>query len=80
MACGCRGVTHRKLQDAFVRCGVRFHLVRGHSLLDAATVKDTLAYLRLVLNPRDDAAFERVLNTPPRGLGEAYLAGLHRTA
>ena len=47
---------------------------------ERAEIKDALAYLRLVANPEDDAAFERVVNTPPRGVGPRTLDAVRNHA
>jgi len=60
----------RPFEEALRRIGVRYRVVGGFSFYQRAEVKDALAYLRLVLNPDDDVALLRVLNTPPRGIGK----------
>lgn len=70
----CRPVPHKKLQEEFLRLGIPFHLVRGRTLMESAAVQDALAYLRLILNSRDDGAFERVYNRPKRRLGTRFEA------
>lgn len=50
--------------------GIPHHIVKGLAFMDQAVVKDIMAYLRLLLNTRDDTAFERIYNKPARGLGE----------
>ncbi len=70
----------RALEEAFRRAGVPYRLVGATSFYDRREVKDLLAYLRLVANPRDDAAFLRAIAVPRRGLGEASLATLQGVA
>ena len=60
----------RALEEAFLRYGLRYQLVGGTRFYQRREVKDALAYLRVLRNDHDVAAFERVLNVPPRGLGE----------
>jgi DNA helicase-2/ATP-dependent DNA helicase PcrA len=60
----------RALEEALRRQGTRYRLVGGFSFYQRAEVKDAVAYLRLVLNPDDDLALLRILNTPPRGIGK----------
>jgi DNA helicase-2/ATP-dependent DNA helicase PcrA len=70
----------RTLESAFVRYGVPFQIVRGFAFYERKENKDVLAYLRLLLNPCDDIAFERIVNVPARGIGEATLKQLREFA
>ncbi len=70
----------RALEETFRRRGIPYRLVGAVSFYERREVKDLLAYLRLVANPADDEAFLRVVNVPRRGIGEASLAQLIRTA
>ena len=70
----------RALEEAFRRAGLPYRLVGATSFYDRREVKDLLAYLRLIANPRDDEAFMRAINVPRRGLGEASQAQLVRLA
>ncbi|MCU0619903.1 MAG: UvrD-helicase domain-containing protein [Gemmatimonadales bacterium] len=70
----------RALEEACRRAGLPYRLVGATSFYDRREVKDLLAYLRLVANPRDDEAFLRAIAVPRRGLGEASVAQLLRTA
>lgn len=63
----------RGLESAFVRQRVPFQIVRGLAFFDRKENKDVLAYLRLLLNPRDDLSFLRVVNEPARGIGKTSL-------
>ena len=63
----------RVLEEALLRAGVAYRIYGGVRFFDRAEVKDTLAYLRLLVNPNDDTAFERVVNFPTRGIGEKTL-------
>lgn len=60
----------RSLEDAFVRRGMPYQLVGSVRFYQRREVKDLLAYLRLINNPNDSVAFNRVLNVPPRGIGK----------
>jgi DNA helicase-2/ATP-dependent DNA helicase PcrA len=64
----------RLFEEEFVRRGIPHLLVGGQRFYDRREVKDALSYLRLILNPHDNAAFLRAINTPPRGFGAATLA------
>jgi DNA helicase-2/ATP-dependent DNA helicase PcrA len=59
----------RSLEKALRAAGVPFQMVRGQEFFARKEIKDVLAYCQLVNNPRDDIAFERTVNTPPRGIG-----------
>jgi DNA helicase-2/ATP-dependent DNA helicase PcrA len=66
----------RVLEDALRRGGVPYVIVGGVRFYERKEVKDALAYLRLVVNPADDAAFRRAIQSPGRGIGRATLARL----
>jgi DNA helicase-2/ATP-dependent DNA helicase PcrA len=70
----------RTLEDAFVRRGMPYQLVGATRFYQRREVKDMLAYLRLVHNPNDSVAFNRVLNVPPRGIGKNSVDNLARWA
>ncbi|MEB3187764.1 MAG: UvrD-helicase domain-containing protein [bacterium] len=66
----------RLFEEALMRWGVPYRLVGGLRFYDRKEVKDALAYLRLVFNPSDDAAFLRAIHVPRRGIGAATLQRL----
>lgn len=70
----------RSLEDAFVRRGMPYQLVGAVRFYQRREVKDLLAYLRLINNPNDSIAFNRVLNVPPRGIGKRTVDDLTRRA
>ncbi|OLB66308.1 MAG: hypothetical protein AUI09_06405 [Gemmatimonadetes bacterium 13_2_20CM_2_66_5] len=70
----------RPLEEAFRFRGIPYRLIGAISFYERREVKDLLAYLRLIANPADDEAFLRVVNVPRRGIGDASLAVLVRTA
>jgi DNA helicase-2/ATP-dependent DNA helicase PcrA len=70
----------RALEEAFRRAGVPYRIVGAISFYDRREVKDLLAYLRLIANPADDAAFLRAVGVPRRGLGESSLTVLSEHA
>ncbi len=59
----------RVLEEALIRSGTPYRIYGGQRFYERLEIKNALAYLRLLLNRDDDAAVERVLNTPPRGVG-----------
>ncbi len=70
----------RAFEESLRRAGLRYKVVGGFSFYQRAEVKDTMAYVRLAMNPEDDVALLRVLNTPPRGIGAATVASLQALA
>ena len=70
----------RELEDRFIAIGLPYKIVGGFRFYERAEIRDALAYLRLVSQPSDDLAFERIYNTPKRGLGDKTLEKLHRHA
>ncbi len=63
----------RVFEEALRRQRIDYNIVGGFSFYERAEVKDTIAYLKLALNPFDDIALQRVINTPTRGLGKTSL-------
>jgi DNA helicase II / ATP-dependent DNA helicase PcrA len=70
----------RGLETAFVRQRVPFQIVKGLAFFDRKENKDVLAYLRLLVNPRDDLSFLRAVNEPTRGVGKVSLEHLRAYA
>ncbi|MFT4198327.1 MAG: UvrD-helicase domain-containing protein, partial [Pseudoxanthomonas sp.] len=70
----------RALEEALLAEQVPYRVYGGMRFFERAEVKDALAYLRLIPNRGDDAAFERAVNTPPRGIGERTLDEVRRLA
>src|SRR6266850_1608172 len=70
----------RALEDALRARRVPHRVVRGRSFYDRAEVKDIAAYLRLCVNPRSDGDLLRVINTPPRGIGDTTVEHLRASA
>ena len=66
----------RALEDAFVARGVPYHLVGGTRFYQRKEIKDALAYLRLIHNPCDNVSLTRIINVPPRSIGEKSLGAL----
>ena len=63
----------RVLEEALLRAGIAYRIHGGLRFFERAEIKDALAYLRLLSNPHDDTAFERVVNFPTRGIGDKTL-------
>jgi DNA helicase-2/ATP-dependent DNA helicase PcrA len=59
----------RALEESLVRGKIPYKIFGGLKFFDRKEVKDILAYVRLLINPADNQAFQRVVNTPPRGIG-----------
>jgi DNA helicase-2/ATP-dependent DNA helicase PcrA len=70
----------RSLETAFVKEGVPHQIVRGLAFFERKENRDILAYLRLMLNPRDDLSFLRIVNEPARGIGKVSLDHLRSYA
>ncbi|EHU9451207.1 DNA helicase II [Vibrio vulnificus] len=63
----------RVLEEALIQAGLPYRIYGGMRFFERQEIKDALSYLRLIANRNDDAAFERVVNTPTRGLGDKTL-------
>jgi DNA helicase-2/ATP-dependent DNA helicase PcrA len=63
----------RSIEEAFVHYGVPYRVVGGVRFYDRKEIKDLLAYLRLIFQPEDRVSFERIVNTPTRGIGAKSL-------
>src|SRR5205807_5363557 len=70
----------RALEDALRARRIPYRVVRGRSFYDRAEVKDVAAYLRLCVNPRSHGDLLRVINTPPRGIGDTTVEHLRASA
>ena len=70
----------RILEDMFLRAGVPYKIVGGTRFFDRAEVRDVMAYLKLVVNPDDDVAALRVVNTPRRGVGTTSINKIRELA
>lgn len=70
----------RVMEEALLREGIAYRIHGGLRFFERAEVKDAIAYLRLVLHPEDDTAFERIVNFPTRGIGEKSLDELRLLA
>jgi len=67
----------RILEEAFLHAGLPYKLVGAQRFYGRREIKDLVAYMRLVHNPRDEVSLERIINTPPRGIGHKTLLAMH---
>jgi DNA helicase-2/ATP-dependent DNA helicase PcrA len=70
----------REFEDRFIAIGLPYRIVGGFRFYERAEIRDALAYLRIIAQPSDDLAFERIVNTPKRGLGDKAVAKIHSLA
>jgi DNA helicase-2/ATP-dependent DNA helicase PcrA len=70
----------RVIEDALMREDVAYRIVGGVRFYERKEIKDTLAYLKLILNPHDDVSLRRVINVPTRGIGKGVMDSLERVA
>ena len=68
----------RQLEEVFIQAGIPYHIVGGVKFYERKEIKDVLAYLRLLLNPFDLVSLGRVVNLPPRGIGDKSLDTIRR--
>jgi len=66
----------RVLEDVFMKAGIPYRVIGGVRFYERKEIKDTLAYLRAVVNPQDTVSIRRVINTPKRGIGDQSVAAL----
>ncbi|MGL4810251.1 MAG: ATP-dependent helicase, partial [Beijerinckiaceae bacterium] len=67
----------REIEERFITTGLPYRVIGGPRFYERMEIRDALAYLRCIANPTDDLAFERIINKPKRGLGDATLEQLH---
>src|SRR5690606_20425650 len=70
----------RVLEEAFLQAGIPYRIYGGQRFFERAEIRNALGYLRLLVNREADAAFERVVNTPTRGIGDKTLEALRERA
>ncbi len=70
----------REFEDRFVTLGLPYRVIGGPRFYERAEIRDALAYLRVINSPADDLAFERIVNVPKRGIGDATVQLLHDIA
>jgi len=70
----------REFEERFISIGLNYQIIGGFRFYERAEIRDAIAYLRLIQQPADDLAFERIVNQPKRGLGDKAIATIHRHA
>jgi DNA helicase-2/ATP-dependent DNA helicase PcrA len=70
----------REFEERFIAIGLNYQIIGGFRFYERAEIRDAIAYLRLVQQPADDLAFERIVNQPKRGLGDKAIATIHKFA
>ena len=70
----------REFEDRFISLGLPYRVIGGPRFYERAEIRDALAYLRLIAQGDDDLAFERIVNKPKRGIGDASVQALHKFA
>jgi DNA helicase-2/ATP-dependent DNA helicase PcrA len=68
----------RVIEDSLMRSGLSYRIVGGVRFYERKEIKDSLAYLKLLINPHDDVSLRRVINVPARGIGKGVLESLDR--
>lgn len=74
------GFQTRSFEERFLTLGVPYRVIGGLRFYERMEIRDAIAYLRVVHQPHDDLAFERIINTPKRGIGKATMEQIHSTA
>ena len=70
----------RVFEESMRRANLAYNIIGGFSFYERMEVRDIIAYLKLALNPNDSIAFQRVINSPPRGIGKQTLDEIERRA
>ena len=70
----------RVLEEALLRANIPYQIYGGQRFFDRIEIKNALAYMRLIEDRNSDPAFERVVNTPPRGIGDKTIEGVRQLA
>jgi len=70
----------RAFEERFLTIGVKYRVVGGLRFYERREIRDAIAYFRVVMQPDDDLAFERIVNVPKRGLGDSTMQVLHKLA
>ena len=70
----------RVIEDSLMRSGLAYRVVGGVRFYERKEIKDSLAYLKLLINPHDDVSLRRVINVPPRGIGKGVMDAIDRVS
>jgi DNA helicase II / ATP-dependent DNA helicase PcrA len=70
----------RSFEDRFIMAGVPYRVIGGPRFYERAEIRDAMAYLKVVASPDNDLAFERIINTPKRAIGDASVKKMYQTA
>jgi DNA helicase-2/ATP-dependent DNA helicase PcrA len=70
----------RAFEERFMTIGLKYRVVGGLRFYERREIRDAIAYFRVLMQPDDDLAFERIVNVPKRGLGDSTMQVLHKTA
>jgi len=70
----------REFEERFIAIGLAYQIIGGFRFYERAEIRDAIAYLRVIQQPADDLAFERIVNQPKRGLGDKAITTIHRQA
>ena len=74
------GFQTREFEERFITLGMPYRVIGGPRFYEREEIRDAIAYLRVIRQPDDDLAFERIVNKPTRGIGKATLQILHSAA
>ena len=74
------GFQTRAFEERLIVLGIPYRVVGGLRFYERAEIRDAIAYMRVIAQPADDLAFERIVNVPRRGVGDAALRAMHETA
>ncbi len=74
------GFQTRAFEERMITLGVPYRIIGGLRFYERAEIRDAIAYLRVLAQPADDLAFERIVNTPKRGVGDGALRSIHEQA
>ena len=74
------GFQTREFEERLINIGIPYRIIGGARFYERQEIRDAIAYIRVVIQPDDDLAFERIINVPKRGLGAATLRNIHLVA
>jgi DNA helicase-2/ATP-dependent DNA helicase PcrA len=74
------GFQTRSFEERFLTLAIPYRVIGGLRFYERREVRDAVAYLRVIQQPKDDLAFERIINTPKRGIGKVTMEGIHAHA